>query len=256
MSVSWAERAHDIIIENNIEKFAGERERERESEFGSWKREARLLILFPLFLPGIAPPCWRPNATVARESVTWHANALLRPQLVPTEEASNATSVERWVRQRDGRDRVCCVYLVWCWKFSMIQSIYLSFNWPINHSYFKQATWRATAKLTEPKPGLEHKETRVIEKPSKDPFLFFIHIRGKKIQSYHHDIFIPYISINRKISFLFVKSDLVLRSPFVIDLLFPTLFRFEWKVSLCSPLSFRFWLMSYSKRLLVFALWL
>jgi len=135
--------------------------------------------------PGIAPPCWRPNATVARESVTWHANALLRPQLVPMEEASNATSVERW------------------------------------------ATWRATAKLTEPKPGLEHKETRVIEKPSKDPFLFFIHIRGKKIQSYHHDIFIFYVSINRKISFLFVKSDLVLRSPSVIDLLFPTLFRFE-----------------------------
>ena len=28
--MSWAERAHDIIIENNIEKFAGERERERE----------------------------------------------------------------------------------------------------------------------------------------------------------------------------------------------------------------------------------
>jgi len=83
--------------------------------------------------PGIAPPCWRPNATVARESVTWHANALLRPQLVPTEEASNATSVERW------------------------------------------ATWRATAKLTEPKPGLEHKETRVIERLSRDPFLFFIH---------------------------------------------------------------------------------
>jgi len=50
--------------------------------------------------PGIAPPFWRPSATVARESVTWHANALLRPQLVPMEEASNATSVERWVTWR------------------------------------------------------------------------------------------------------------------------------------------------------------
>ena len=32
--MSWAERAHDIIIENNIEKFARERERER-----VWGRE-------------------------------------------------------------------------------------------------------------------------------------------------------------------------------------------------------------------------